>query len=204
METPLDRRSIQARFASLPVQECYTDAPYDQQDLIAAAVLVPLVERCQGMQVILTRRAPHLRDHAGQISFPGGRIEQTDASMADAALREAEEEIRLPPGAVELTGRLPPYRTGTGFVVHPIVGFIEPSAELVPDPIEVAEIFEVPLDFVLDPGNYNSLRLRDRGRSHTYWAIPYHGHRIWGVTAAILRELYQLLIAAWDPGRTPV
>lgn len=203
-DTPHDRRWIQARFANTPIQERYVDADPDHRDLTAAAVLVPLVERCRGMQVILTRRAPHLREHAGQISFPGGRIELADASVAAAALREAEEEIRLRPQSVVLTGQLPRYRTGTGFVVYPVVGFVEPSAELVPDPIEVAEIFEVPLAFVLDPNNYKPLQLISQGRSSTCWAIPYHAHCIWGATAAILRDLYHLLSVQRDSRRAPV
>ena len=203
-DTPRDRRWIQARFASTPTQERYVDADPDPQDLTAAAVLVPLVERGRGMQVILTRRAAHLREHAGQISFPGGRIERSDTSTAAAALREAEEEIRLRPKSVVVTGELPRYRTGTGFVVYPVVGFVEPTAELVPDPVEVAEIFEIPLAFVLDPNNYKPLQLMSRGRSITCWAIPYHAHYIWGATAAILRDLYHLLIVQRDSRQAPV
>lgn len=203
-DTPYDRRWIQTCFAGTPIQERYVEVDRDHRDLTAAAVLVPLVERCGGMQVILTRRAPHLREHAGQICFPGGRIEQADASAAAAALREAEEEIRLQPKSVALTGELPRYRTGTGFVVYPVVGFVESSAELVPDPMEVAEIFEVPLAFVLDPDNYKPLQLISRGRRITCWAIPYHAYCIWGATAAILRDLYHLLIVQRGSRRAPV
>ena len=202
-DMPHDRHWIQARFARAPIQERRVGADPDDGDLIAAAVLVPLVERGQGIQVILTRRAPHLREHAGQISFPGGRIERSDASAAAAALREAEEEIRLRPASVALTGELARYPTGTGFMVHPVVGFVEPTAELVPDPVEVAEIFEVPLAFVLNPNNYKPLQLISRGRRITCWAIPYHTYGIWGATAAILRDLYHLLTVQQDCRRVP-
>ncbi len=195
---------IQARFARATARGAHLGAGSDQQDLTAAAVLVPLVERRRGIQVILTRRAAHLREHAGQISFPGGRIERTDASVAAAALREAEEEIRLPPKSVVLTGDLPRYRTGTGFVVYPVVGFAEPSAELVPDPAEVAEIFEVPLAFVLDPNNYQPLELISQGRRIAYWAIPYQAYYIWGATAAILRNFCHLLGVQCDSTRAPL
>ena len=198
------RRWIQARFASAQTPREYIDVDPDHRDLTAAAVLVPLVERRQGIHVILTRRASNLREHAGQISFPGGRIERYDVSRAAAALREAEEEIRLPPKAVLLTGELPRDRTGTGFVVYPVVGFAEPSVELVPDPVEVAEIFEVPLAYVLDPNNFQPLVLVSRGRRVPYWAIPYQAHYIWGATAAILRDLYHLLIGQRDSAQAPV
>ena len=198
------RRWIEARFARAPTPQQYIDADTDHRDLTAAAVLVPLVERGQGIHVILTRRAAHLREHAGQISFPGGRIEHDDDSCSAAALREAEEEIRLPSQAVLLTGALPRYRTGTGFVVYPVVGFADPSVELVPDPVEVAEIFEIPLAHVLDPGNYQPLTLVLRGRRVNYWALPYQRHYIWGATAAILRDLYHLLRGQCDSVQAPL
>lgn len=198
------RRWIESRFARAPTPQQYIDADPVHRDLTAAAVLVPLVERGQGIHVILTRRASHLREHAGQISFPGGRIEHDDASRSAAALREAQEEIRLPPQAVLLTGTLPTYRTGTGFVVYPVVGFADPNVELVPDPVEVAEIFEIPLAYVLESSNYQPLALVSRGRRVTYWAIPYQKHYIWGATAAILRELYHLLLGQCDSVQAPV
>ncbi|MDN5872051.1 MAG: CoA pyrophosphatase [Nitrococcus sp.] len=203
-DTVQDRCWIQGRFANNSIQEPDVDADPDQQDLTAAAVLVPLVQRRRGMQVILTRRAVHLREHAGQISFPGGRIEHSDVSAASAALREAEEEISLRPQSVALMGELPRYRTGTGFVVYPVVGIVEPSAELVADPVEVSEIFEVPLTFVLNPNNYKPLRLTAQGRQISCWAIPYHAYYIWGATAAILRNLYHLLSVQRSPGQVPM
>ncbi|WP_435101193.1 CoA pyrophosphatase [Arhodomonas sp. AD133] len=168
-----------------------------------AAVLVPLVERESGLNVVLTRRTAHLRAHAGQISFPGGRIEAHDESSLAAALREAEEEVGLVPEAVELVGRLPVYPTGTGFRIDPWVGIIAPSVTLVPDPGEVAEIFEVPLAFVLDPANHRPHSLDRGGRRYRLCAIPYGDYYIWGATAAILRDLYRLLADQPDAPLTP-
>ena len=115
-------------------------------------MLVPLVNRPSGLQVLLTQRTAHLTDHAGQISFPGGRAEETDASLAATALRETEEEVGLPASAVTVLGSLPHYETVTGYRVTPVVGWVEPPFALKPDPFEVADVFEVPLDFLLDPG----------------------------------------------------
>lgn len=166
-----------------------------------AAVLVPLVERAEGFHVILTRRSEALRDHAGQISFPGGRIEADDPSPHMAALREAEEEIGVQPRQVEVIGELPLYRTGTGFLVHPVVGFVDPAAEPRRCPVEVAEVFEVPLAFVLDPTNHKPHEFHYEGQVHLLQAMPYGEYFIWGATAAILIELYQALSGAGgDPG----
>jgi 8-oxo-dGTP pyrophosphatase MutT (NUDIX family) len=156
---------------------------------IPAAVLVGLVAHAEGPSVILTQRTEHLANHAGQISFPGGRIEAVDAGPAEAALREAFEEIGLAPEKVELLGCLPPYDTVTGFRVYPLVGWIEPPIALTPDPHEVAEIFEVPLSFVLDPANHCRDSLCVAGERHSFYALPYPGHRIWGATAGMLVSL---------------
>ena len=123
-------------------------------DLVPASVLFGIVLRENGPSVLLTQRTAHLKDHAGQISFPGGRAEPQDASPADTALRETQEEIGLSPSHIEIFGYLPQYYTGTGFVVTPVVGLLTPPFELQPDPFEVAEIFEVPLSFLLDPANH--------------------------------------------------
>lgn len=157
--------------------------------LCPAAVLVPLVERGGSLNLILTRRTEHLRDHAGQISFPGGRIEAHDADPVAAALREAEEEIGLGRDAVELLGKLPAYCTGTGYCVEPVVGLVDQRAVLRPQPEEVAEIFEVPLAFVLDTRNHRPHVIVREGREHHLWAMPYGEHFIWGATAGMLREL---------------
>lgn len=158
-----------------------------------AAVLIPLVNRAGEVTVLLTQRTPHLDDHASQISFPGGRVEPGDASREDTALREAEEEIGLARDRVELLGRLPDYEVPSGFRITPVVGWIEPPLALRPDPFEVAEAFEAPLSFFLDPAHHERRSYRFRGRHRHYLAMPYRGRYIWGATAAILHILYRLL-----------
>lgn len=158
-----------------------------------AAVLVPLVERESGFTVLLTERATTLKDHAGQISFPGGRIEPDDADAWRAALREAREEIGLDPRWVEFAGYLPDHLVITGFRVTPAVGFVDPSYRLTLDAAEVQTAFEVPLRFLFDPVNHKS-RIRKIG-SHTVEAfdIPYEGRMIWGATANMLMTLRRLI-----------
>lgn len=154
-----------------------------------AAVLCGLVPRAEGLGVLLTRRAAHLRHHAGQISFPGGKLEPGDATPLDAALREAEEEIGLRPEAVRVLGALDPYLTRTEFRVHPFVGMIEPGWRPVLDPNEVDLVFEAPLDFLMDPANrVRSHYERDGLRRHFY-AMPWQDHYIWGATAGMLKGL---------------
>ena len=158
-----------------------------------AAVLVPLVNRPEGLQVLLTQRSPELLDHAGQISFPGGRVEPDDASHAAAALREAAEEVGLLAPQVTLLGQLAEYETVTGFRVTPVVGWVEPPLVLKPDPVEVAAIFEVPLAFLLDPANQQRhFRMLGTIR-RDFWAIPYGERYIWGATAAMLLILDRTL-----------
>lgn len=162
-----------------------------------AAVLVPLVERPEGMTVLLTQRTDHLAHHPGQISFPGGRLEASDGGDSIvAALRETHEEIGLAADRVTVLGRLDEYITGTGFVVSPVVGFIVPPFDLFPDSFEVAEIFEVPLSFVLDPDNHKLHRLVIEGRHRPFWALTYEERVIWGATAGILVNLSEVLGAA--------
>jgi 8-oxo-dGTP pyrophosphatase MutT (NUDIX family) len=167
----------------------------DAGDIRPAAVLVPVVRREDGLTVLFTRRTPHLQDHAGQISFPGGRAEPEDASLEATALREAQEETGLPAERVELLGRLPEYVTVTGYRVTPVVGLISPSLDLRPDPFEVAEIFEVPLAFFLDPANHLRNSLVQEGKHRRYYAMPYRHYYIWGATAGMLMNLYGLLSA---------
>ncbi|ALM81886.1 CoA pyrophosphatase [Bordetella sp. N] len=159
-----------------------------------AAVLVPLVTRADGVYVMLTQRAAHLYDHAGQISFPGGRIEDSDASPVAAALREAQEETGLTADFVEVLGTMPSYMTATGFSVAPVVALVRPGFTLAPDAFEVAEVFEVPLSFIVDPANHRLHRaeLAD-GRVRQYYSMPWQQYFIWGATAAMLRNLYYLL-----------
>jgi 8-oxo-dGTP pyrophosphatase MutT (NUDIX family) len=158
-----------------------------------AAVLVPIVERSEGMTILLTQRTAHLRSHAGQISFPGGKSEPHDGSAEDTALREAEEEIGLPRDQVEIIGRLGRRTTGTGFHVTPVVGLIEPTVTLVPDPGEVETIFEVPLPFVLDPENHKIETRLIKGLERQFYVMPYNGHYIWGLTARLLVALRNTL-----------
>lgn len=159
-----------------------------------AAVLIGLVERSQGLAVVLTERARHLQNHAGQVAFPGGRIEHARESAVDAALREASEEIGLAPSDVEIVCSLAEHATGTGFIITPVVGFIAGNFVPVPDPGEVREVFEVPLEFVLEPDNYTlSLRRRFGSRFRSY-EMHYAGHVIWGATAAMLVTFRDIII----------
>jgi 8-oxo-dGTP pyrophosphatase MutT (NUDIX family) len=160
-----------------------------------AAVLVGLVDRPGEPTVLLTQRTEHLRDHAGQISFPGGRIEPGDGCAAAAALREAEEEIGLDAAKVEVLGELAPYDTVTGFRIHPVVGWIEPPFALRLDRFEVAEAFEVPLHYVVDPMNHRRHSYRRGTLTRGYYVLPYQGRFIWGATAGILVNLSSLLRA---------
>jgi 8-oxo-dGTP pyrophosphatase MutT (NUDIX family) len=161
--------------------------------LTPAAVLFPIVLRDEGHTVLLTQRTAHLRDHAGQISFPGGRVEGDDESPVHTALRETEEEIGLSRTKVEVVGFLPEYRTGTGFRITPVVALVQPPFDLLPDPFEVAEIFEVPLSFLLDPTNHQQHSLHYRGALRNYFAMPYGDYFIWGATAGMIRSLSERL-----------
>ncbi|MGL5447584.1 MAG: CoA pyrophosphatase [Rhabdaerophilum sp.] len=152
-----------------------------------AAVLVPVVQRAEGLSLVLTERSAVLSTHAGQVAFPGGRIEPGEAPRA-AALREAQEEIGLDPAAVEPIGFLPPYFSGTGFRVQPLVGLVSPEARFSPHPGEVARIFEVPLALVLDPASYRKGEIFWRGRERSFYILDYAEAYIWGVTAGIMRN----------------
>lgn len=162
-------------------------------ELRPAAVLVAIVDHADEPTVLFTRRTDHLEHHPGQISFPGGHQEPPDESPEEAALREAEEEIGLPPGQVELLGRLDTYVTRTGFKVTPVVALVTPPVDLSPDPHEVAEVFEVPLAFLLDAANHRKCSRRFEGRERFFWAMPYGEYFIWGATAGMVRNLYDCL-----------
>jgi len=151
-----------------------------------AAVLVPLINRDDGLTVLFTERSRDLPDHPGQISFPGGRVEPGDADAGIAALREAEEEVGLSRERVTLLGRLEPYETVTGYRVTPVVGWVEPPVEIKADPLEVAEVFEVPLAFLLEPANLQRHFRMIGDTRRDYYAIPYGDRYIWGATAAML------------------
>lgn len=162
--------------------------------LTPAAVLLPVVVRPEELTVLFTQRTAHLHDHAGQVSFPGGRREVSDPSPVFTALRETTEEIGLTSERVEVLGLLPEYRTGTGFSVTPVVGLVHPPFELAPDSFEVAEVFETPLSFLLDPANHQRHSIEVGGIVRQYYAMPYQGHFIWGATAGMLVSLYRLLL----------
>lgn len=164
---------------------------------VEAAVLVPIVLRPEGLTVLLTQRTAHLNDHAGQISFPGGRVEATDADVRETALRETEEETGLPRTFIECLGGLPRYVTGTGFAVSPITALVQPGFDLKPDAFEVAEVFEVPLSFLTDPANYRFHRAElEDGRVRQYYSVPWKNYFIWGATAAMLLGMCQILSEA--------
>lgn len=160
---------------------------------VAAAVLVPVVNQPGGPTLLFTQRTSHLHDHAGQISFPGGRVDDGDADRVATALREAEEETGIDRSRVQVIGRLPDFDIQTGFRVTPVVGWVEPPFELSPDPFEVAEIFEVPLEFFLDPENHRRHRDELNGRVRHYYSMAYGERNIWGATAGILHSLYRIL-----------
>ena len=162
-----------------------------------ASVLVPIVDRSEespaGPTVLFTRRAAHLKDHSGQVSFPGGRAAPEDPSPEATALREAREEIGLDPGRVELLGRMPEYLTRTGFRITPVIGVLTPPFELRRDANEVDEIFEVPLAFLLDPANHQRQSREWQGELRWFYAMPYREHYIWGATAGMVVNLYRFL-----------
>ncbi len=160
-----------------------------------AAVLVPLVEREPGLTVLLTQRTADLPSHAGQVAFPGGRWQEDDADIVATALRETQEEVGITPDHIEVVGRLDLYLTGTGFAVTPIVGFVRPPFELQADPREVADIFEVPLAFFLDPAHHELRSAVWGGRERRFYVMPYENRYIWGATAGMLKNLYDVLMA---------
>lgn len=188
MSVDLDHLKAQL-LAEPSASEVIREAGDDGTRLTPAAVLFPIVMRDEGFTVLLTQRTAHLKDHPGQISFPGGRVEDEDASAIHTALRETEEEIGLSREHIEILGFLPEYRTGTGFQVTPVVGLVSPPFDLAPDPFEVAEVFEVPLEFLLDPLNHKRHSLHHRGALRHYFAMPYGDYFIWGATAGMIRSL---------------
>jgi 8-oxo-dGTP pyrophosphatase MutT (NUDIX family) len=176
--------------------------PFEGRSPAAAAVLVPLVQRPEGLTVLLTRRTEHLRDHAGQISFPGGRSEPGDDGPTGTALREAHEEVGLTPAHVDVIGALPVYTTVTHFMVTPVVALVQPRFELALDSFEVAEAFEVPLAWLMNPTHHRRHRFEYEGGQRQFLSMPWQStdvdglpreYFIWGATAAMLRNLYRFL-----------
>lgn len=167
-----------------------------------ASVLVPLVNRSQGLQVLLTKRTDHLRSHAGQISFPGGRAEPHDADAVATALREAQEEVGLLPDQVDVLGQMSVYTTVTRFVVTPVVALVPPDYPVKTDPFEVAEVFEVPLAYLMSPAHHQRHEFKWDGGQRQFLSMPWgpaggspDAYFIWGATAAMLRNLYHLLVS---------
>lgn len=162
-------------------------------NLRSAAVLVPVVQREDGPQVILTQRTAHLTSHAGQVAFPGGRIDPEDETAVHAALRETHEEIGIAPGLVEVIGRMPDYLTGSGYRIVPVFGIVDPGFSYAINPHEVDAAFEVPLSFLMSPANH----IRDsrfwNGQERFFWTMPFGERHIWGVTAGIIRTMYERL-----------
>ncbi len=158
-----------------------------------AAVLIPIVERREGLSVILTRRLDNLRSHSGQVAFPGGKIDPEDASPQAAALREAAEEVALDPMHAEIIGQLPDYFTGSGYKIAPVVALIDGAAQLRANPQEVDYIFEVPFEFLMNQQNHRRGSREFQGKERYYFEMPYGEHHIWGVTAGILRLLQERL-----------
>lgn len=168
----------------------------DEQGITTqAAVLMPIVMQANELSVLLTQRTDHLHDHAGQISFPGGRMDEGDHSIINTAIRESEEEIGLPGSHIEVIGALPEYLTVSGYRVTPVVALVKPIAQYQPDPFEVADVFEVPLRFLMDPANHEIRVWQSTEGSRRFYAMPYAERFIWGATAGMLRNLYHLLKA---------
>lgn len=167
----------------------------EQLQLKDAAVLVGVIDDPDEARVILTQRTTKLRKHAGQIAFPGGGIDETDTSPEEAALREAHEEIGLDPCFVETVGRLPHYLSGTGFRIQPVLSIVKPGFSIRPNPHEVESVFEVPLAFLMDPANHRQDSRMWQGAVRHFYVMPYGERHIWGITAGIIRTLYERLYA---------
>lgn len=166
---------------------------------VPAAVLIALVRRPEGFTVLYTERSPDLRAHSGQVAFPGGKVDATDADVADAALREAFEEVGMERRDAQVIGFMPTYFTGTNYLITPVVARVEPSGPFVPNPEEVHSVFEVPLSRILDPDTYGEFRIHRDGKEHRTWQIDHDGHRIWGITANLTRRFRDLVMSEAVP-----
>jgi 8-oxo-dGTP pyrophosphatase MutT (NUDIX family) len=197
--------ALRQRFGQPPAwaPEIAGERRFNEREPTHAAVLVPLVERDE-LTVLLTQRTDHLSDHPGQISFPGGRAEPEDPDATATALREAREEIGLASAHVDVLGALPIYTTGTGFIVTPVVALVRPGFELQADPFEVAEVFEVPLAFLMNPAHHRRHAVEIGGVRREFLSMPWQGfdsegrprrYFVWGATAGMLRNLYRFLAA---------
>lgn len=191
---------IRKRFANPPAwtPELNAEPVFVQRDRwIPAAVLVPLVNRQEGLALMLTQRALHMHDHPGQISFPGGRVDLTDSTRIETALREMEEEVGIDRSHVDILGTLPEYRTGSGFRVTPVVSIVTPPFAIQTNPDEVADVFEVPFAFFMNGTNYRirSAEFPNGAGRRSFYTVPYRNRFVWGATAGMLRNLYHFLKA---------
>jgi 8-oxo-dGTP pyrophosphatase MutT (NUDIX family) len=205
--------ALRQRFASPPdwAPEVVREPRFGERAPAQAAVLIPIVQRdaaAGGPTILLTLRTAHLSTHSGQIAFPGGKVDREDASVQATALREAHEEVGLAPSKVQVIGELPVYVTGTAFLVTPVVGLVTPDFILNPNPGEVADVFEVPLAFLMNPAHHRRHRVDWQGGQREWFSMPYTEHRlnslgqaeaverfIWGATAGMLRNFYRFLLA---------
>ena len=196
----LQAEALRQRFAAPPVwqPEVRAEPRFTQRQPAQAAVLVPLVARPEPT-LLLTQRTSHLSNHSGQIAFPGGKVDETDADVVDAALREAEEEVGLARDYVQVLGTLPIYTTGTAFIITPVVAWVQPGFTLVPNAGEVADVFEVPLSFLLDPANHRRHVFEFEGVRREWFSMPWQDgateRYIWGATAGMLRNFYRFMAA---------
>ncbi len=189
--TRLDREPVPQETARLGDEHLNPDITAEGITFRDAAVLIPVVAREPEASILLTQRTAHLSAHAGQIAFPGGKIEPDDASAAAAALREAEEEIGLSPALVEPLGYLPPYLTRTGYRIIPVIGRVDPAHSLTINPNEVVDAFEVPLSFLMTPDNHRQGSRVFKGTPRYFYEMPFNERYIWGITAGIIRGLYE-------------
>ncbi len=181
------RNQLESAFRDTLLEQSWDDQKIPA-DLRPAAVLIPLIERQKGITILLTRRTDHLYNHPGQISFPGGQADKGDLSPVETALREAQEETGIVAKKTQLIGSLPLRSTLTGFIVAPVIGFIDPKTDFIADEFEVAELLEMPLDLVLDRARYQQQSLFYKGKERAFWEIMFGRHRIWGATAEMLMD----------------
>lgn len=161
---------------------------------VPAAVLIALIRRPEGHTVLYTERSPDLRAHSGQVAFPGGKVDASDADVAAAALREAYEEVGMERRDVRVIGYMPTYFTGTNYLITPVVALVEPSGPFIPNPAEVHSVFEVPFQRILAAETYGRFSIKRNGKEHRTWQIDHDGHRIWGITANLTRQFRDLAL----------